>query len=160
LYHSDFRRHVRPFFLTPDGTKPTAAKPYYDIASWLATQAVMSFTVAPFIILSFSDTLKAWSRVYFYGFVAVAFSMAVFSSPVKGYLTKTLKKRNRPPPMTRAVSADPPMLGLPGDPEKEVEGAVKEMMDEIEEMRKKGVSIPTGPELRALIEQNTGKKLV
>lgn len=119
----------------------------------------MSFTVAPFIILSFSDTLKAWSRVYFYGFVAVASSMAVFSSPVKGYLIKALKKRNRPPPMVRAVSADPPMLGLPGDPEKEVEGAVKEMMEEIEEMRKNGVSIPTGPELRALIEQNTGKKL-
>ncbi|CRG88775.1 lysophospholipid acyltransferase [Talaromyces islandicus] len=154
----NFRRHVRPFFLTPDGTKPTAAKRYYDVASWLATQSVMSFTVAPFIILSFSDTLKAWGRVYFYGFVAVASSMAVFASPAKGYLIKTLKKRNRPPPMARAVSAEPPMLGLPGDPEKEVEGAVKEIMDEIEEMRKKGISIPTGPELRALIEQNTAKK--
>lgn len=119
----------------------------------------MSFTVAPFIILSFSDTFKAWSQVYFYGFVAVAASMAVFASPVKGYLIKTLKKRNRPPPMARAVSADPPMLGLPGDPEKEVEGAIKEIAEEIEEMRKNGLPIPTGPELRALIEQNTGKKL-
>lgn len=118
----------------------------------------MSFTVAPFIILSFNDTLKAWSRVYFYGFVAVVFSMAVFATPVKGYLIKTLKKRNRPPPMPRSASTDPPMLGLPGDPEKDVGGAVKEIMEEFEEMRKNGVSIPSGPELRALIEQNAGKK--
>lgn len=117
----------------------------------------MSFTVAPFIILSFSDTLRAWSRVYFYGFVAVASSMAIFSSPVKGYLIARLKKRNRPPPVARAVSAEPPMLGLPGDPEKEFEDALKEMMEEIEEMRKKGipVTIPTGQELRAMIEQKT-----
>jgi lysophospholipid acyltransferase len=31
----DFRRYVRPFFLTPDGTKPTPNKRYYDFLSWL-----------------------------------------------------------------------------------------------------------------------------
>lgn len=81
---SDFRRHVRPFFLTPDGSKPTPYKRYYDILSWLATQLTLAFTTLPFVLLSFGDSMTAWSHVYFYGIVVTFSSIVFFASPRKG----------------------------------------------------------------------------
>ncbi|KKA19937.1 Uncharacterized protein T310_6051 [Rasamsonia emersonii CBS 393.64] len=129
----DFRRHVRPFFLTPDGTKPTPLKPYYDFVSWLTTQLILSFTVIPFLILYFNDTIHVWAHVYFYGIVAVAAAVIFFASPAKGFLIRQLKKRNQPSPTPpqkanqESAAQKQPMLGLPGDPEKEVEDAVREI---------------------------------
>ncbi|OKL56767.1 hypothetical protein UA08_07921 [Talaromyces atroroseus] len=153
------RRHVRPFFLSPDGSKPTALKRYYDLASWFATQLIMSFTVAPFVILSFSDTIALWRHVYFYGVLAVASAVAFFVSPAKGYLIAQQKKRSRPA-LARTVSAENPVLGLPNDLEKEVDNAIKEISEDIEEMRKNGskVSMPSPQELRGLVEEKLGQK--
>ncbi|KAL1982851.1 hypothetical protein VTN96DRAFT_851 [Rasamsonia emersonii] len=129
----NFRRHVRPFFLTPDGTKPTPLKPYYDFVSWLTTQLILSFTVIPFLILYFNDTIHVWAHVYFYGIVAVAAAVIFFASPAKGFLIRQLKKRNQPSPTPpqkanqESAAQKQPMLGLPGDPEKEVEDAVREI---------------------------------
>jgi lysophospholipid acyltransferase len=158
-YISDVRRHVRPFFLSPDGSKPTSSKRYYDFASWVVTQLIMSFTVAPFVILSFSDTIALWGHVYFYGIVSVASAVAFFASPAKGYLIAQQKKRSRPA-LVRTVSAETPVLGLPNDLEKEVDDAIKEISEEIEEMRKNGskVSMPSPQELRALVEEKLGQK--
>ncbi|KAL2855507.1 MBOAT, membrane-bound O-acyltransferase family-domain-containing protein, partial [Aspergillus pseudoustus] len=50
----NFRRHVRPFFLSPDGSTDGPYKRCYDFASWFVTQTIMSFVVMPFIFLSFS----------------------------------------------------------------------------------------------------------
>ncbi|EED12495.1 MBOAT family protein, putative [Talaromyces stipitatus ATCC 10500] len=155
----NFRRYVRPFFLSPDGSKPTAAKPYYDVASWVITQLIMSFTVAPFVLLSFSGTIAVWGHVYFYGIVGVASAMVFFSSPAKGYLIAQQKKRSRPG-IARKVSVEAPVLGLPSDLEQEVEDAIKEISAEIEEMRKNGAitSMPTPQELRALVEEKLKRK--
>lgn len=124
---------MRPFFLTPDGTKPTPLKPYYDFVSWLTTQLILSFTVIPFLILYFNDTIHVWAHVYFYGIVAVAAAVIFFASPAKGFLIRQLKKRNQPSPTPpqkanqESAAQKQPMLGLPGDPEKEVEDAVREI---------------------------------
>ena len=82
----DFRRHVRPFFLTPDGQRPTAYKPYYDIMSYLVTQTAFCFTTAPFVLLTLPSSLLVWARVYFYSIIGVAASMAFFASPAKPWL--------------------------------------------------------------------------
>jgi lysophospholipid acyltransferase len=163
LTAEDFRRHVRPFFFTPDGLKPTAWKPYYDVVSWLTTQLILSFTVVPFIILYFSDTIHVWAHVYFYGILAVAVSMAFFASPGKGFLIRKLKKRNKPAAAARTISQESishPMLGLPSDPEREFEEAAREITQEIEEMRKRGstANVPNAQEVRALVEEKLGKK--
>lgn len=144
--------------MSPDGSKPTAMKPYYDVVSWVVTQLIMSFTVAPFVLLSFSGTIAVWSRVYFYGIVSVASATAFFASPARAYLSAKQKKRSRPA-LARTVSADTPVLGLPNDLEKEVDDAIKEISEEIEEMRRNGAtkSMPSAPELRAMVEEKLRK---
>ena len=161
----DFRRHVRPFFLTPDGAKPLPTKRYYDLLSWAATQLTLGFAVMPFIYLSMADSMAVWSRVYYYGIVAVASTLVVFSSPspVKGYLVSNLKRRNRPHVM-RTVSQEtvrPPTLGLPNDPERDFDEVVQEIKTEIESRRRRGsaVTMPSGEELKIAIEQKIGRKL-
>ncbi|KAJ5441394.1 Membrane bound O-acyl transferase MBOAT [Penicillium cf. griseofulvum] len=161
----NFRRYVRPFFLTPDGTKPTPNKRYYDILSWLATQLTLSFTVLPFIILTFDRSFAVWSRVYFYGIINCAVSLVAFASfsPLRKYLVSQLKHRNRPH-VGRTASTEtvrPPDLGLPNDPERDFDEAVAEIKAEIESRGRRGsiVKMPTGEELKAAVEQKIGRKL-
>ena len=40
--------------MTPDGTRPTPQKRYYDILCYFITQAAFSFTVNPFITVSYT----------------------------------------------------------------------------------------------------------
>jgi lysophospholipid acyltransferase len=140
-------------------------KRYYDILSWLATQLTLSFAVLPFILLSFDDSVTVWSRVYFYGIANTIFSLLAFASfsPLKGYLVSTLKRRTRPN-VGRTVSTDsvrPPVLGLPNDPERDFDEAVQEIKAEIEARGRRGsvVSMPTGEELKAAVEEKIGRKL-
>ncbi|KAL4818213.1 MBOAT, membrane-bound O-acyltransferase family-domain-containing protein [Aspergillus spinulosporus] len=160
----NFRRYVRPFFLSTDGTTPGPYKRYYDIVSWLVTQAVMSFVVLPFIYLSFSDSIHVWGSVYYYGIIAVAASLAFFSSPAKGFLIKKLKSRADRPKASRSPSTESiqePTLGLPDDAIKEFDDVVQEIRSEIESRRRKGsvVTMPTGEELKAAIEGKIGRTL-
>ncbi|OGM40248.1 MBOAT family protein [Aspergillus bombycis] len=152
----NFRRHVRPFFLTPDGSRPTAYKKYYDIASYVVTQLTLSFAVMPFIFLSFGDSIKVWRSVYFYGIVGNIASLAFFVSPAKGLLLKKLKARNKPH-VPRAVSTEnirQPTLGLPNDAIQEFDDAVQEIRAEIESRQRRGslANMPTGDELKAAVE--------
>lgn len=89
----DFRRYFRPFFIDPLTQQPTSLKPYYDFFSFLVTQLAFTFTTTPFIVLGFADSIKIWGRVYFYGLVCVALSMAFFASPAKPFLKKKIEER-------------------------------------------------------------------
>ncbi|PYI23278.1 MBOAT-domain-containing protein [Aspergillus japonicus CBS 114.51] len=162
-----FRRHVRPFFLTPDGSKPGPYKRYYDVMSWLVTQITMSFTVMPFIFLSFGTSVAVWRSVYFYGIVSNLLSIVFFASPAGAILIKKLKARgtSRPPHGPRTASTEslqqPPTLGLPSDAMQEFDDAVQEIMAEIESRRRRGsvVTMPTGEELKVAVESKIGRKL-
>ncbi|KAJ5753747.1 uncharacterized protein N7511_007900 [Penicillium nucicola] len=161
----NFRRYVRPFFLTPDGSAPMPNKRYYDILSWLATQLTLSFTVLPFILLSFNESITVWSRVYFYGIASTLFSLGAFASfsPLRKYLVSALKRRSRPA-VGRSVSTDsvrPPVLGLPNDPERDFDEAVQEIKNEIDARARRGsvATMPTGQELKNAVEQKIGRKL-
>ncbi|KAK2749457.1 lysophospholipid acyltransferase [Myotisia sp. PD_48] len=199
-----FRRHIRPFFLSPDGTAPTTHKKYYDILGWLSTRLVMDFTIAPFILLGFADSITLWARVHFYGLLVIILSSAFFASPGKKYLSKYLHQRNKAQTLretkaetarqydsTRsgdaagAVAADAararakaqaeearttqqesseeqlPSLGLPDDLAQDVDDAVQEMKKEIEMRRRRGsiVAMPSGRELKLILEEKMGKKL-
>ncbi|KAI1334190.1 MBOAT family protein [Xylariaceae sp. FL0016] len=142
-----YRRNVRPFFLDSVTQKPTPNKKYYDFASWFATQAVFSFTVAPFVILQLDKCLIAWARVYFYAIVAVGGSMAFFMSPAKLHLRRALEKRTREAGarLVRSTSQESlasghggePLLGLSADPGQDVDEAIQEIRGEIEKAQKK-----------------------
>ncbi|KAI1375754.1 MBOAT-domain-containing protein [Hypoxylon crocopeplum] len=137
----NYRRSLRPFFLDPVTQKPLSSKKYYDVASWLATQATFSFVVAPFVILRLDHSLLAWSRVYFYAIFTTGASMALFASPAKAYIRKTLEKRTKEAGvrMVRSVSSDSlsgraqePVLGLSADPGKDIDEAIQELRTEVE----------------------------
>ena len=176
----NFRRHVRPFFLTPDGQRPTKYKIYYDILSYLVTQAAFCFTTAPFVLLSLPSSLLVWSRVYFYTIFGTAASMVFFASPAKPWLIKQLDARNRTAkmdqqqvqqeqqqsqrqPFSRESTMEEPIMGggLPSDPGKELDDAVREIKEEVDARRQRGasVSMPTGRDMKEAVENKIGRKL-
>ncbi|RMZ82738.1 hypothetical protein DV738_g1551, partial [Chaetothyriales sp. CBS 135597] len=157
----NFRRYVRPFFLTPDGKKPTKNKIYYDIVCWFVTQFTYCFVTAPFLILKFNDCITVWARVYFYALIGTLSSIAFFASPGKKLLTKRIDKRNHPH-LRRGLSQEtvhPPALGLPNDPVREIDEAIEEIKAEVEARNRRGSSVrmPTGEELLKSIEAKIGK---
>jgi lysophospholipid acyltransferase len=149
--------------LTPDGKDPLPTKIYYDIATFLVTQVIFAFTVAPFILLGFSDIIKVWARVYFYTLIAIAGSFAVFSKnlPFRQHLVQFQAARASAPVDESAIekaareavktetlartnshdstaSRKMPLFGISDDPEAEIDEIVREVKAEIEERRRRG----------------------
>ena len=147
------------------------------------TQTAFCFTTAPFCLLTLPASLLVWSRVYFYCIVGTAVSMAFFASPGKAWLVHQLKIRNastteekealqkqspqgRPDMGARKTTHERAAdgyggLGLPDDPQREVEEAVEEIKEEVEMRRRRGskITVPTGEEMRRMVEERLGKKL-
>lgn len=142
----DMRRNFRPFFVDPKTGAPLPSKKLYDVVSWLTTQLTFSFAVAPFLLLSFSDSWTAWSRVYFYAIIGTAAMMAFFASPATAYLKKEIGKRNAKAgvgangsagrggdgKISRSASSDSlasqaPVMGITQDLEKEFDDAMGEI---------------------------------
>lgn len=165
LTKADFRRHVRPFFLTPDGLRPTPYKRYYDILSYVTTQVAFCFTTAPFVLLTLPDSLLVWARVYFYAIIGVGASMAFFASPAKQWLDQHLRARHHPiPPIPHSASQDAldgALMGLPSDPGRDFDEAMQEVRDEVEARRRKGthVAMPRGDQLTSAVAHKLGKEL-
>ncbi|GAB7347882.1 hypothetical protein MBLNU459_g5408t1 [Dothideomycetes sp. NU459] len=135
------RRLLRPFFMTPDGNKPNANKRYYDIFSWLVTQLAFSYTVAPFVLLTFSSSMLVWARVYFYCVIGVTASSLFLASPGKQWLQNKTKKHSRPALVRADSQDDHPTLGLPNDPGREWDEMVEEITKEIELRKRRGQPI-------------------
>ncbi|KAL9093261.1 MAG: hypothetical protein Q9165_004002 [Trypethelium subeluteriae] len=147
------RRLLRPFFMTPDGSQSKPSKRYYDIATWLITQLSFAFTTAPFVLLSFESSFKVWARVYFYCVIGVIASLGFLASPGKSYLQKEIKKRTTRPKVERVQSQDSqPVLGLPSDPEKEVNEAIEEIKQELEKRKQDGQPITN--DFKKVVEDN------
>ncbi|TLS29319.1 hypothetical protein PpBr36_00530 [Pyricularia pennisetigena] len=138
------RRYFRPFFLDPATQKPLPNKRFYDIASFFATQLTFTFATTPFLLLRMGPSILVWSRVYYYAIVGTAAGMAFFASPGKKILRKKIDERNAKvagkgegrASLQRTSSTDSvnrmPVMGVSGDPEREVDDAVAEIRSEIE----------------------------
>jgi lysophospholipid acyltransferase len=157
---TDSRRLLRPFFLTPDGSKATPNKIYYDIFTWLVTQLVFSFTTAPFILLSIHSSTLVWARVYFYAIIGVAGCSIFLATPGKTWLAKKVKARtgSSRPEMKRNESQDHlqgATLGVPVNPGKEFDEMVDEIVEEVKRRREAGTGQkgPEGKELRKLVAE-------
>lgn len=142
--------------MTPDGKKPTPYKRYYDFFTWLVSQTAFSFTTAPFVVLTYDNSMLVWGRVYFYVIIGVMACSLFLLTPGKQWLQKQVKAHTRPA-LQRQDSHDSmkgdTYLGLPNDPGKEWD----EMVDEItEEVKKRRGSKPWGLEgkdLRQVVEE-------
>jgi len=148
--------------MSPDGSKPTSNKIYYDIFSWFITQVSFAFTVSPFITLYLNASIKVWARVYFYAIIGVALSFAFLQSPGKAWLQSQVKKYTgtAKPRMERIKSVERmPTLGMPDDPEKEIDEIVREVKAEIERRKKEGIKVPDVRELiKQIVDEGKGLK--
>ncbi len=141
----DCRRYLRPFFLDPKTSQPTSAKIYIDVASFLATQLIFSFTTAPFVLLTLPASFLVWARVYFYAVIATALATAFFASPGKAFWVKQLNKRTGATgPLKRthsqeSLASKEPVLGLPSEPQEDLEELVSEVRAEMEVRQRKGI---------------------
>ncbi|EFZ03510.2 MBOAT family protein [Metarhizium robertsii ARSEF 23] len=140
----NFRRLVRPFFLDAITGGPSPRKKYYDAASFIVTQLTFSFATTPFLVLTFADSIRAWSRVYFYGAAWTVIGLLFFASPGKTVLKAELEKRQgkASAKLVRSASTDSltgkdPILGISKDPERDVTEAMAEIRAEVEARQKK-----------------------
>jgi lysophospholipid acyltransferase len=180
LIKLDARRMIRPLFLTADGKGDLPSKKYYDVFTAILTQATFAFTVAPFILLDFSDTVKVWSRVYFYVLLGVAASFALFSRslPFRKQLVQRQAVRVAPvaaaeldassvekvarEEMDRisrvnsgastASSWKAPTLGISDDPEAEIAEIIAGVNKEIADRRRRG-SMLQGFNVKQAVQQ-------
>jgi lysophospholipid acyltransferase len=133
-------------------------KKFYDIATLILTQTVFAYTVAPFILLGFSDTFKVWARVYFYTLIGAGASFALFSRslPFRKQLIQlqatrtpvddsTIEKAAREEvklartnTQDSIASSKMPLHGIADDPEAEIDEIVREVKAELEERRRRG----------------------
>lgn len=141
---TDFRRHVRPFFLDPITGGPTPKKKYYDFVTYLFTQLTFTFTTLPFLILGFGDSFRAWANVNFYAFIWTLAAMAFFSSPGKVMLKKKLESRQGKASarLKRSISSESlsgkePILGISKEPDEDLAEAVSEFKAEIAALQKR-----------------------
>lgn len=158
---TDSRRLIRPFFMTPDGSKPTSYKRYYDISSWVITQLAFAFATTPFIVLTLPDSLRVWAQVYFYAVVGVAVTSALLASPLKPSLQKRLKARSSRPMLQRNESQESlqgALLGVPVDPGKELDEFVDEIVDEVKK-RMNNSDLPEPSELRKQVEDTLSRRM-
>lgn len=100
--------------------------------------------------------MTVWARVYFYCIIGVIASMGFLASPGRPWLQKQLAVRNGTRPgMSRTASTESiragTTLGLPDDPEREVEEIVAEVRKEIETRRQRGMSVDL--DVRKLVEE-------
>ena len=129
----------------------------------MLTHVAFGFTVAPFIILGLKDSLTVWARVYFYCPIGVALCFALFSRslPFRRKLQKMQERRVASPKaiekvvkeekMKERADQKEPVLGLPEDPEAEVDEIVREVRREIEERRRRG-SLKGSVDIRKLVD--------
>lgn len=171
LISPDGRRMVRPFFLAADGKTSLPSKIYYDVFTFFLTQLAFSFTVAPFILLGFSDTLKVWARVYFYTLIGAAGCFGLFSrslpfrkqlqqrlalrtaststieldvSKIEQIAKEEIKKDNltRSNSMASTTSSRrAPTLGISDDPEAELDEIVAQVKREIIDRKRRGSAL-------------------
>lgn len=110
----------------------------------MITQLTFSFTTTPFLVLSFSDSVRVWSRVYFYGAVWTLVCLVFFASGAKGALKARLDKRQgrANAKMVRSMSTDSltgkePILGISKDLESDMTQAMEEIKAEIDLRQRK-----------------------
>lgn len=65
----------------------------YDLAGIVATNLILNFTAAPFMLLTINRSLQAWSRLNWYGVWMIGGGLLFFNFGGKGFLKGMQAKR-------------------------------------------------------------------
>lgn len=87
-----FRRNFRPIFATKDNSNVSPYKIYYDIFSWFLTQLTFAYTVQPFVILEFYNSILMWRALYFWVHIGCIIVLVVFNGPFGKQVSNYLKQ--------------------------------------------------------------------
>lgn len=101
------------------------------------TQLTFSYVAAPFLALSLKGSIKIWAHVYFVVHLGIAASMLFFGSPGKKWLVERQQKRIGRAKLREEIVMEMEtmgVLGLPENPEKDLEELAKEMMSKKDEL--------------------------
>jgi len=96
------------------------------------------------MLLTLQASFLVWMRVYFYAIIGTALSIAFFASPAKAYLIEKLNKRSgatgglKRTHSQESLASREPILGLPPDPQKDLQEVVQEVKAEVEVRQRKG----------------------
>ncbi|KAG6002149.1 hypothetical protein E4U21_003424 [Claviceps maximensis] len=149
IWHGFYPGYYLTFILgsllqTAAKSKPLSSKKYYDMACLVITQLTFSFATTPFLVLTFTNSMRAWSRVYFYGAAWTIACLVFFASPAKLTLRAELEKRQEcasaklePSTSTDSLTGTEPVLGISRDLERDVAEAMKELKAGVESSAKK-----------------------
>ncbi|KAF8499985.1 MBOAT-domain-containing protein [Gautieria morchelliformis] len=90
------RANFRPLVLPPTDHLPSSViKRLYDFVGSLAALMLLNFTVAPFVIGGFFDSLEAWRRMEWYGLWMVGGVLAFFALGGKSWMRGLAQSRIR-----------------------------------------------------------------
>jgi lysophospholipid acyltransferase len=94
------------------------------------------------VLLTLPASFLVWARVYFYAVIGTALSTAFFASPAKLYLIKKINDRSggslKRIHSQESLASNEPVLGLPPDPQMDLEEAVQEVKAEMAARQRKG----------------------
>jgi lysophospholipid acyltransferase len=96
------------------------------------------------VLLTLPASFLVWARVYFYAAIGTALSTAFFASPAKAFLIKKLNERAGTNTLKRthsqeSLASKEPVLGLPSEPQEDLEEMVSEIKAEMEARQRKGI---------------------
>ncbi|KAF5357589.1 hypothetical protein D9758_007471 [Tetrapyrgos nigripes] len=72
------RKNIRPIFLNAPNQPPSLFKRLYDIIGIITSLIVLNYVTAPFMLLTFKDSIQAWSNLGWYGHYIVFGGLAFF----------------------------------------------------------------------------------
>jgi lysophospholipid acyltransferase len=91
-----------------------------------------------------SASFLVWARVYFYAVIGTALSTAFFASPAKAFLITKLSERAgsngtlKRTHSQESIASKEPVLGLPPNPQEDLEELVSEVRMEMKTRQRRG----------------------
>jgi lysophospholipid acyltransferase len=103
-------------------------KRIYDWTGTFVTILVLNYVATPFMLLNFTDSIEAWSRLYWYGFWMVGSTLAFFWLGGSKFLKALQKKEGKTAEkvVTPESHVMPPPLDVVADELKELQKMMKE----------------------------------
>ncbi|KAH0839574.1 MBOAT, membrane-bound O-acyltransferase family-domain-containing protein [Lanmaoa asiatica] len=101
------RAGFRPLVMPLPGAQFTWTKGSYDFLGTLISIFLLNFVAAPFMVLTYADSMKVWSRLGWYGCWIVGSGVVFFNAGGSKYLQSLQKKRARIVDVNKPQSPSP-----------------------------------------------------